>query len=164
LALRGNPMATIAKRRCQYCHQWFEPDKRKVDIQMTCMDPACQYRRQRERSDAWWQVTPVKYKDRRTKIRAWATKLKYDRHYRANHPEYAQREAARMKKKRKRLKTVARQISITRIPEEKLWRTLGIEVVSVARQISIGPFFIGERWGDVGVQERYWAARVARQI
>ena len=155
---------TIPKRRCQHCHCWFEPDKRKVDIQMTCLDPDCQRRRQYETSQAWWKRTPVRYRDRRIKIRDWDKQRSYSSGYRSSHPQYAEREAQRMRRKRERSKTVARQISITRIPVGELWRSLGMGPVSVARQISMDPFFIGRRWGGLGVERFVWAPSVARQI
>lgn len=163
----------ICKKRCRYCHRWFEPDRRKIDIQRTCMRRKCQRKRQAETSQGW-RAEPenaVSYQDRRTEIVKWAKEEDYWKERRRRDPDYRRREAQRMRNKRKDasvravlLKTVAKQISITGISVEERARSLGLEVVSVAKQISIHPFLIGKRMGDVGFPQPFSGICVAKQI
>lgn len=155
-------METIPKRRCQYCHRWFEADKRKVDIQMTCMDAECQLKRRAETSREWWTNpdNALAYRQRRTKIVAWARRTRYWQKRRQDDETYRKKDNERRKVARR----AAKQISITGISVEERARSLGLEVVSAAKQISIAPFFIGKRWGDVGGWRWIEAHRAAKQI
>lgn len=163
----------ICKKRCQFCHRWFEPDKRKIDIQRTCMRRKCQRKRQAETSKGWRSEpeNAVSYQDRRREIVTWAKEEDYWKERRRRDPDYRKREAERMRNKRKHasvhavsLQTVAKQISITGISLEERVRSLGLEVVSVAKRISIDPVFIGNGWGDVGMKRPFCSPCVAKQI
>ena len=110
----------ICQKRCQYCHRWFKPDKRKADIQKTCVRRKCQRKRRAETS-LRWRANPdnrVSYEDRRTEIIKWAKEEDYWKERRRRDRGYREREAERMRNKRKQaslhavlLKTVAKQIS-----------------------------------------------------
>ena len=130
----------ICKKSCQYCHRWFKPDKRKVGIQETCMRRKCQRKRQAETSQGWRgkPENAVSYQDRRAEIIKWAKDENYWKERRRRDPNYREREAERMRNKRKHAslqavsqQTVAKQISITEIPIEERVRSLGVEVVRV---------------------------------
>ena len=163
----------ICKKRCQYCYRWFKSDKRKENIQKICMRRKCQRKRQ-EKTSCEWRANPknrVSYQDRQTEILKWAKEEEYWKRRRSRDCDYRKREAQRMRNKRKSasrrtalLQTVAKQISITDIPLEERVRSLGLEVVVVAKRISIQPIFIGKGWGDVGVQRPFWDLCVAKQI
>ena len=133
----------------------------------------CQRKRQAETSQGWRgkPENAVSYQDRRAEIIKWAKDENYWKERRRRDPNYREREAERMRNKRKHAslqavsqQTVAKQISITEIPIEERVRSLGVEVVSVAKRISIQPFFIGERWGDVGDKHHFCTPCVAKQI
>jgi hypothetical protein len=158
----GAAMTGIAKKRCRYCHIWFEPDKRKIDIQTACMKPACQRRRQEETSREWWSNpnNVIPYEKRKMKIAAWAKKTRYWKKRREEDEDYREKDNARRKASRR----AAKQISITEISVEERARSLGLEVYSAAKQISIRPFFIGEPWGDMGVGWPFWSACAAKHI
>ena len=136
---REVPAMRICKKRCQYCHRWFTPDKRKVNIQMTCLDPECQRKRQAETSREWWSNpdNPPTYQQRRTKIVAWAKEQKYWQKRRKKDKEYRKKDNQRRKEARR----AAKQISIDPVfrrgeggglPPEGLFQAWG-----AAKQISI---------------------------
>jgi hypothetical protein len=152
----------ICKKRCQYCHRWFKPDKRKVDIQKTCMRRECQRRRQAETSREW-RANPdnaVSYQDRRTEIIRWAKEEDYWKNRREKDEEYRKRDNER----RKQAHRAAKQISITGISVEERVRSLGLEVVSAAKQISIRPLFIGKQMEGVWGPWLFSGACAAKQI
>ena len=152
----------ICKKRCQYCHGWFTPDKRKADIQMTCMRRECQRRRQAETSLEWWSNpdNAIPYHQRRTKIQRWAKRTRYWKNRREEDKEYREKDNER----RKGARRAAKQISITEISVEERVRSLGLTVVSAAKQISMAPFFIGKPMGEVGVKRPFCGVCAAKQI
>jgi hypothetical protein len=152
----------ICKKRCQYCHRWFKPDKRKVNIQKTCMSRKCQRKRQAETSREWWSNPDhaIPYRQRKTKIRKWAKKKRYWKKRWEENKEYRKRDNERRKEARR----AAKQISITGISVEERVRSLGLEVVSAAKQISIRPLFIGKPMGGVGDPGPFFGVCAAKQI
>lgn len=153
---------TICKKRCQYCHRWFRPDKRKVEIQKTCMRRKCQRKRQAETSGEWWSNpdNAIPYRQRKTKIRKWAKRKRYWKNRRAEDTKYREKDNLR----RKEAHRAAKQISITGISVEERVRSLGLTVVSAAKQISIQPIFIGKGEGGLEVNRLLSAAYAAKQI
>lgn len=102
----------IPKERCAHCHQWFSPYPPKRDLQTFCSKASCQKERHRQNSLTFHRDNPDWDDSRRIKIKDWVKSYPdYWRHYRATHPAYARREAARMSSLRQGAETVAKRDS-----------------------------------------------------
>jgi len=97
----------MARKRCLFCRRWFEPYLPMANIQQVCRGSDCRRKFKRMLDRAWRRRDPRWSKDRRAQRRGrWRV---YMGRYRADHPEYRAREAARMK--RRRARSVVRQES-----------------------------------------------------
>ncbi len=88
----------MPKKRCLFCRQWFEPYLPMAKLQRVCGTSKCRRRFKRMLERARHRRHPQRRKERR----AWRRKARrvYMRRYRAGHPEYRAREAARIKRRR----------------------------------------------------------------
>jgi hypothetical protein len=160
---------TICKKRCQYCHRWFKPDKRKVGIQETCMREQCQRKRQAETSRRW-RADPenaVSYQDRRTEIIKWAKEEGYWKKRREEDEQYREKDNKRRQEAHRNeavRRDAAKQISITEISVEDRVRSLGLEVVNAAKRISIESLFRRERLGGLPLGGHFLDWNAAKQI
>jgi len=124
----------ISKKRCDQCHQWFRPHVRKISIQTVCLKRRCQRKRHADNCRRWRRANPAHDQGRRSKMRDWAREKDYWKLYRQEHPSYRRREAARMRCKRQRVKTVAKRDSMKEITVGKLREIQRMEVGTVAKR------------------------------
>ena len=110
------------KKRCAFCHRWYQPDPRTRKHQLACKKTACRKRRHAAADRSLRIRRPRRHGDNwKLKIRAWARNYPYYwRQYRKAHPEYVERDNRRRslaaKKARAFRKTDAmRQISVEKI-------------------------------------------------
>lgn len=160
---------TICKKRCQYCHRWFKPDKRKVNVQKTCMRRKCQRKRQAETSRNWraQEGNEVTYQDRRTEIHKWAKEEEYWKKRREKDEEYREKDNERRKEAHRReavQRGAAKQISIIEISVEDRVRSLGLEVINAAKRISIEPIFRREGLGGLPLGGLFLDWNAAKRI
>jgi hypothetical protein len=86
---------TLPRKRCLVCRCWFEP-RAQTPGQKTCSRSPCQKKRHRNACAAWRQNNPTYDLTRNGKKRIWARAFPdYWRRYRAEHPDYCQRDNAR---------------------------------------------------------------------
>jgi hypothetical protein len=110
----------VPKIRCDQCRRWFRPYSRQRHIQKTCPRAACQRARHRQACQAYRRENPNDDDSRRPKIRNWARKESYWPNWRRDHPEYREREEARMRNKRRSARRVAKRDALREISLEKL--------------------------------------------
>lgn len=149
----------IAKRQCAYCGKWYRPDPRTAKFQKACDRSDCRLARKRQGYRRWIKLNPGYEHGRRAKLNAWgAAYPDYWQHYRETHPEYIEREKRRLREKRRKLKTVAKQNAISKIAVEKLRDLQSPGRKNVAKQITIA------RRTDQIIEYLIWQATVAKQI
>jgi hypothetical protein len=110
-----------SKKRCAFCHWWYQPDPRTRKHQLACKKTACRKLRHAAADRSWRIKHPRRKQTWKLKVRAWARNYPYYwRQYRKAHPEYVERDnrrrASAAKRARMFRKTDAmRQISIEKI-------------------------------------------------
>ena len=112
---------TNPRKRCEFCHGWYAPDPRIGEGQLACGRAECGKKR-KARADRNWRIKHPGYGVKwKYKLREWAADYPdYWKRYRKTHPEYVERERNRMRSRRERLKTVAKQDARRQISVEKL--------------------------------------------
>jgi len=125
----------IPKRRCAFCHCWYQPDPRTTKQQRACKKDTCRKAR-KSSADRSWQIKHPGYgKSRKLKIRAWAQSYPYYwRQYRKKHPDYCLRDNQRRGLAAKRVCYSAKQDAIRQISLEKLWSIQEIGLNHSAKQ------------------------------
>lgn len=125
----------IAKKRCEYCHEWYTPHPRTARFQCSCAKPDCHKKRSTSAVRRWWERNPGYNKGRGPKIKAWAKAYPdYWRKYRKKHPDYAKKERGRRRSAHQKVKNAAKQNAIARISLEKLESIRSLEPISAAKQ------------------------------
>lgn len=116
----------VMRKRCVYCHRWYEPDPRTRKQQLACKDPACRKLRHAAADRSWRIKRPGRHGENwKLKVRAWARNYPhYWRQYREAHPDYCERDNRRRvlsaKSARAFRKTDAmRQIAVEKI--QSIW-------------------------------------------
>lgn len=161
------------RKRCVFCNQWYKPDPRTVGQQRTCGQGICQGKRKALTDQAFRVRYPTYDKTRRVKVNQWAAAYPtYFRNYRKTHPAYTEHERERMRQKRKKEKTVAKQVAIQCISLEKLrdceaWLQKR-NPETVAKQVAIYPSNAYEHWAFQGMERLlsylFWKEGVAKQV
>ena len=64
----------MRKKRCQCCHELYEPEARSYRRQKTCTKPACRAMRKRQAVARWKYKNPVYSKTESQKYRQWCNK------------------------------------------------------------------------------------------
>lgn len=127
----------MAKKRCIICGKWYLPNPRTAKTQKTCSDPACRRERKLRADKAWLAKNPGWTVGRRVKTRQWSQAYPdYWRNYRAEHPEYRERECLR--KKRYRVLRAAKQDAIRQNPVGYLREVRRLGSKNAAKQDAIG--------------------------
>ena len=123
------------KKRCEICHEWYEPDARTRQHQRSCGKAECRKQR-KARANKSWRIRNHGYgRSRRLKMRDWAKGYPdYWQEYRQEHPEYRIRERQRMQANRDRAQNVAKQDAIGDLFVEKLKSIQCDEPTNVAKQ------------------------------
>lgn len=124
----------IAKKRCEFCHEWFDPHPRSPH-QRYCAKLTCQKAR-KARADKNWRLNNPGYgKGRKSKIRTWAKKYPdYWHNYRRTHPAYTVKDNRRRCSSYKRDRISAKQDAVRQIYVDKLESIRDLEAVSSAKQ------------------------------
>lgn len=87
------------KHRCRYCGRWFRPYARKGKTQKTCGDEECRRRHKRAWERLWKRGSETWRQSRRKKVREWAKGQDYWRQWRAEHPDYVERNRHQSRKR-----------------------------------------------------------------
>jgi len=94
-----------SRRRCPFCRRWFCPDPRLNQRQETCGRPDCRRQQKRKANQEWRIKNPDYFRGVYAQQKEkYGTRAEYMRHYRQQHPDYAQRNAAYVRKWRKQLR------------------------------------------------------------
>lgn len=148
----------IAKKRCEFCHEWFGPDPRTAQFQRCCAGSDCRRQRSLSAVRRWWQRNPGYNKGRGPKIRTWAKAYpNYWQKYREKHPDYAKKERQRMKSARQLAKSVAKQNTIAQTSLDKLESIRDLGPAAVAKQNAI------QRRVNGILDYLFWKESVAKQ-
>lgn len=59
------------RKKCKYCRQFFNPDKRVVERQKSCFKPECKKKRKQESHKTWKAKNPDCDKDRYANTKSW---------------------------------------------------------------------------------------------
>lgn len=118
------------KKRCYFCHEWYQPDVRTRGHQIACRDRVCSGNR-RARADRNWRIKhPRNSANWKYKVREWSRDYPYYwRHYRKSHPEYCKRDNRRRVLAARRANHSAKTDAMKQIAVEKLLsiRQIGME-------------------------------------
>lgn len=88
----------MANKRCLFCREWFKPYLPRAKIQQICGASECRRIFKRMLDRTWRRRDPEWSRERRRRRRRrWQV---YMGCYRAEHPEYRDREVARIKRRR----------------------------------------------------------------
>jgi len=125
---------TLSRKRCLVCRRWFAPRVQNPQ-QKTCSEGLCQKSRRRKACLVWNKKHPHNDHARGGKTRAWAKVFPdYWQRYRAAHRDYAGRERARMRAKRRKLRRVAKQDAWRQIAVDRLITIAASPLENVAKQ------------------------------
>ncbi len=148
----------IARKRCEFCHEWFTPNPRTIKTQRSCTNPHCRKQRRNRAVRDWRRRNPDCNKGRGHKIRDWAKSYpNYWRQYRRQHPEYTARDNRRRCSAYREHKISAKRNEITRISLEKLESIRKLEPVSSAKRNEI------HRRVEGILDYLFWKERAAKQ-
>ena len=108
----------MTRNHCMICGELFSPDPRVRLTQKTCDKPSCRRERKRRADQAWRAKNPGYSSGRAGKARSWARDYPdYCRQYRANHPDYAQKNRDQTRERMRASRLVfAKQDAIRRDP------------------------------------------------
>lgn len=110
-----------AKKRCEYCGRWYDPDPHTARQQKACSRPECRLARLRQKYRSWVKRHPWHSAQRRVKNRAWAAAYPdYWRRRRAVDREYARRDNVRRAAAMRKARCSAKQTASGRVVVEKL--------------------------------------------
>lgn len=85
----------MAKKRCSYCGEEYEPKPHVAAIQVCCGKKSCKAKRKTEAQAHWLKKNPGYYEGEYRRTRLWlAEHPGYLRAYRADHPEYVRKDNA----------------------------------------------------------------------
>lgn len=151
----------LKSRHCPICRRVFAPDPR-TPKQRVCSAPRCQRERKRR---AWRRLMASRSKSlerHRKQTRLWAQARGYWKEYRRRQRSaaYKEREIQRMRRKRRSLDRVAKQVLIKAGYLERLdnIQAMGLEAKTVAKQVLI------HRRVNALVECLIWHERVAKQV
>jgi hypothetical protein len=98
----------LPRRRCPFCRRWYNPDPRLKERQQTCGNAECRREHKQESNRQWRAKNPEYfrgvYPHQKEK---YGTRAEYMRHYREQHPDYVQRNAAFVRKLRQQVRRTA---------------------------------------------------------
>jgi hypothetical protein len=103
------------RRKCPFCHRLFIPDPRLKERQKTCGRKECRSEQKRQSDARWRSQNPDYFRNLYPQQKqAYGTRAEYRKRYRKDHPDYVQRNAAFVKKyRRRRNKKAAKDVSST---------------------------------------------------
>lgn len=128
----------IAKKRCEFCHEWFSPDPRASYKQRCCQKSVCRKKRKSMTQKNWRLKNHGYERSRREKINNWAkTYPNYWQKYRREHPDYTTRDNQRRVLSRQKASMSAKQDQITQFSLEKLESIKKMRVICSAKQDQI---------------------------
>jgi hypothetical protein len=85
----------LGRRRCPFCHCWFDPHPRLKQQQKTCGRPDCRREQKRKSNEQWRTKHPDYFRGAYSlQKEKYGTRSDYKRHYRQQHPDYVRRNAA----------------------------------------------------------------------
>ncbi len=96
----------LPRQRCPFCRRWFHPHPRLKQRQRTCGRLDC-CRKQKRKSNQHWRMENPNYFRGGYALQKekYGTRSAYRQHYRQQHPDYVQRNAASVRKWRQRLRS-----------------------------------------------------------
>jgi len=118
------------KKRCAFCHRWYQPDPRTWKHQLACGNSVCRKLRHVQADRSWRIKHPDRNRNWKLKVRVWARNYPhYWRHYRKTHPDYCLRDNRRRVLAAKRARMFRKTDAIRQISVEKIRsiRDLGVE-------------------------------------
>jgi len=91
------------QKRCPYCRRLFIPDPRLKERHTTCGRQECRRQRKRQSNEQWRAQHSDYFRGMYSQQKeAYGTRAEYRKQYRKKNPEYVQRNAAFVKKYRRR--------------------------------------------------------------
>ncbi len=97
----------LSRRRCPFCRRWFHPHPRLNQRQKTCGHPECRCQQRRESNEQWRTKNPDYFRGVYSQQKEkYGTRSDYRRRYRQQHPDYVQRNAAFVRKRRQHMRQV----------------------------------------------------------
>lgn len=131
----------MREKRCPYCQKFLTLNPRVRKRRKTCGRPSCQKALKRENNTDWRRRHPDYFRRDYERLKAWlAQHPGYLKQYRANHPEYVQknREAKRRRYRQKRLR-VDIQDKVRRQPPEIIDQLWDLSRVDIQDEITLQP-------------------------
>ena len=90
-------------RKCPFCRRLFIPDPRIKERQKTCGRPGCRGEQKLQTDERWRSQNRDYFRNLYPQQKeAYGTRAEYRKRYRQEHPDYVQRNAAFVKKYRRR--------------------------------------------------------------
>ena len=111
----------IAKKRCEFCKEYFLPNPRTYTNQTCCSKLRCRKKRKARTCKNWRDKNSGYDQYRKEKKSKWAKEYPdYWQKYRRNHPAYVEKDNKRRGRQYKKARISANQDSIRKISVEKL--------------------------------------------
>ena len=95
----------LPRRRCPFCRRWFHAHPRLQQRQKTCGRPECRQKQKRKFNQQWRTKHPDYFRGVYAHQKeVYGTRADDKRRYRQQHPDYVQRNAAFVRKRREQLR------------------------------------------------------------
>ncbi len=112
------------KKRCKFCHRWYQPDPRTWKHQLACKTPRCKKLRKAQADRSYRIRHPRRNENWNLKVQDWARSYPYYwRQYRKNHPDYCMRDNLRRVLSTKRTSLSAKADAMRQLSVDKLLST-----------------------------------------
>lgn len=131
-------------KQCPYCQKFLTINPRVKKRRKTCGSASCQKALNRENSARWRKEHPGHWHPDYPRVKLWLQKHPgYLKQYRANHPEYVEknREAKRLKYRRKKLPVDIRN-KVKKQPSEIINQLWDLSRVDIQNESTIQPLEI----------------------
>jgi hypothetical protein len=122
----------MRRKKCQCCHELYQPDLRTYSQQETCTKPSCRSWRKRRAVKMWKITNPLCAKSNPEKQKKWRWKNRgYWKKWRSKHPGYvARNRKAERARKALRKGVVAKGNEINTVCIEKLGQIRALRLVA----------------------------------
>lgn len=122
----------MRKKRCQCCHELYEPEPRSRRRQKTCKKPACRAWRKRRAVQSWKQNNPLYPQTEPVTYTQWCKRNPcYWRQWRKRHPGYVARNRRAQRGRNARNRTlIAKGNDLKSICIDKLRQNASVRLIA----------------------------------
>jgi hypothetical protein len=164
-------MSQSQRKRCRYCHRWFQPDSRVGDHQKACSKESCRKQRKKQSQKRWVNKNPDYFKGRYENTREWLKKHPgYLKKYRKTHPEYVEKNRNQQRNRRVKRRNPEKKSSVDIQDTMKLqgvvrtedsFKIPGVDIQDTIGTQLIVPVYVSDNLLGVDIQDDIYRASLS---